>query len=123
VSGEIRSCPCCGLAQRIPALGRGLRACCPRCEATVARASARRSPTRTAAIALGALLLYPVAVTLPILEVERFGMRRASGILDGIAALFADGELAVALVILVCSVVFPVGKLAALLESWRALAV
>jgi paraquat-inducible protein A len=70
---------------------------------------------RTAAIALAALVLYPVAVTLPILRIEKLGHIQESSILEGISTLFARGHLLVGVIVLLCSVVFPVAKLAALL--------
>jgi paraquat-inducible protein A len=74
-----------------------------------------RSNAWTAAIALAALLLYPFAVGLPILRVEQFGHARGTSILDGVASLLAAGDYFVGVVVLLCSVVFPLGKLIALL--------
>jgi paraquat-inducible protein A len=74
-----------------------------------------RANSRTAAVSLAALILYPLAVTLPILEVSKLGHLRETGILEGTARLLADGHLAVGLVVLVCSVLLPVMKLISLL--------
>ena len=70
--------------------------------------------SRTAAIAAAALILYPLAVSLPILRIEQLGHTQASSVLGGIVTLFEHGHLVVGLIVLVCSVVFPVTKLAAL---------
>lgn len=115
-----RSCPCCGLIQRVPPIPPAMRARCARCRTTIRGAPAgggARAPSRsrTVAIAAAALILYPLAVTLPILQIERFGHLRASSILDGIATLLASDHLLVGLVVLCCSLLFPLGKLLALL--------
>lgn len=113
---EIRSCPCCGLAQIIPTVSGDERACCARCHTTIPQPVAKlRSHTRTAAIALAALIIYPFAVTLPILKIERFGALRESSILDGVATLLADGDFFVGLIVLLCSIILPIAKLIGLL--------
>ncbi|MCZ6837469.1 MAG: paraquat-inducible protein A [Planctomycetota bacterium] len=74
-----------------------------------------RSNSRTAAVALAALILYPLAVTLPMLEIEQFGHYRTASIVQGVIELLSRGQLIVGLVVLLCSIVLPLGKLAALL--------
>jgi paraquat-inducible protein A len=102
--------------QIVPPLPAGSRACCGRCDTSLVRRSViARSRSRTGALAAAALVLYPFAVGLPLLEVERFGYRRETSVLDGVGSLFASGHVLVALVVLACSVVFPLGKLLALL--------
>ncbi len=63
---------------------------------------------------LAVLSLLP-GLFLPVLEVSRFGGVTEYSILDGIVALWRGGNLGVALVILVFSVIFPLAKLAAIL--------
>lgn len=63
---------------------------------------------------LAILSLLP-GLFLPVLEVSRFGGVTDYSILDGIVALWRGGNLGVALVILVFSVIFPLAKLAAIL--------
>lgn len=75
----------------------------------------RRARSRTAAFALSALILYPPAVLLPVLRIDRLGHAHESGILDGIGTLFSEGHAWLALVVLVCSVVIPLAKLLGLL--------
>ncbi len=87
----------------------GMRACCGRCGTTIrARFSSGPHRNRTAAIAVAALILYPLAVTLPIIEVEKFGHLHASSVLGGVSTLLSRGHLVV-------GVVVPVMKLLALL--------
>jgi paraquat-inducible protein A len=112
----LRSCPHCGLIQAVPAPAPGQRACCARCEGSL-RTAARRwvSNSRAAAIATAALVLFPVAVTLPMIRIEKFGHTHEAGLIEGVTALLSKGQLLVGLVVLVCSVILPILKLAAIL--------
>jgi paraquat-inducible protein A len=87
-----------------------------RCGHTLAtRGRDLRSNSRTAAIATAALILYPLAVTLPILSIEQFGHANESSILAGTATLLSGGHVLVGIVVLVCSIILPLGKLVAML--------
>jgi paraquat-inducible protein A len=57
----------------------------------------------------------PLAVTLPMLRVQQFGHQTESSILQGITGLLAQGQIIVGIIVLLCSVIFPLGKLIALL--------
>ncbi|NUQ47172.1 MAG: paraquat-inducible protein A [Phycisphaerae bacterium] len=116
-AGEhLRSCPCCGLVLRIPPIPPRMRACCTRCNATLREHSrVLRGNSRAAAIALAALILYPMAVSLPMIRVERFGHTHESSILEGTYTLLTTGHVVVGLIVFVCSIVLPIGKLASLL--------
>ncbi len=93
-----------------------MRACCGRCGTTFReRSVVLRCNERTGAIALAALILYPLAITMPMIRVEQFGHYTESSILDGTITLLASGHLFVGIVVLLCSIVLPLGKLAALL--------
>lgn len=100
-----------------------MRACCARCGTSFPSAEARRlAGSRTSAVALAALILYPLAVTLPILRVSKLGMQHETGILEGTVRLLQGGQWVVGLVVLVCSVLFPLFKLLSLLllsSRWR----
>ncbi|MCP3904925.1 MAG: paraquat-inducible protein A [Planctomycetes bacterium] len=116
IPATVRACPCCGLAQHVPAVPAGMRACCARCETSLVKRSViARSNSRTAAVALAALILYPFAVGLPMLEVERFGHASTASIVEGVASLLASGHWVIGIVVLVCSIVLPLGKLVSLL--------
>jgi paraquat-inducible protein A len=112
---SLHVCVCCGLTQQVPAVPAGWRTNCARCGAPVGSRRVLRSNSRTAAIAAAALILYPFGAGLPMLTVERFGFANETSILTGIASLFGSGQLVVGIVVLLCSVVFPLGKLFALL--------
>lgn len=112
----IRCCPCCGLAQWSPVLSPGQRARCARCRTVIHAPTDRlRSGSRTAAIALAALILYPFAVTMPIMRLAQLGRTNESSILDGTATLLSEGHFWVGLIVLLCSVIMPLAKLAGLL--------
>lgn len=70
---------------------------------------------RTAALALAALVLYPAAVTLPVLSIRQLGHAHETGVLGGIADLLSDGSLLLGLLVLLCSVLVPLVKLLGLL--------
>jgi paraquat-inducible protein A len=102
--------------QTVPEVPPGLRACCPRCGSAIAgRTSRRVTNSRTAAIATAALVLYPLAVSLPVIRIEKFGHAHEASIVEGVTTLLSRGHLFVGVVVLLCSVVLPVVKLAALL--------
>ena len=112
----IRACPCCGLAQTVPPVPPRMRACCGRCGTRLVKRSViARSNRRTAALATAALVLYPFGVGLPIMEVRRLGHTKDTSILEGVGTLVAAGDWIVGIVVLLCSIVLPLGKLAALL--------
>ena len=93
-----------------------MRPCCSRCGSRLPQAAAvRRSNSRTAAVALAALILYPLAVSLPMIRVERFGHHTDASVLEGVSTLFASGHVFVAAVVGLCSVILPLGKLISLL--------
>ncbi|MCZ6542232.1 MAG: paraquat-inducible protein A [Planctomycetota bacterium] len=112
---RLRSCPHCGLVQTMPGVPGGMRACCARCGSTL-RTPAKRlaGNNRTAAIATAALILYPLAVSLPFIRIEKFGHAHEASIVEGVSTLLSRGHIIVGLVVLLCSMVFPVLKLVAL---------
>jgi paraquat-inducible protein A len=112
----LTTCPCCGLLQRMPADTGGRQTCCARCRTRLhERKRSQRSNSRTAAIATAALILYPFAVTLPLIRVQEYGHATDTSILQGVASLMATGDILVGLVVLLCSIIIPVTKLVALL--------
>lgn len=113
----------CALVHELPRLARGECARCVRCGARVAdvrRAGARNARAWHATIA--ALFLYPLAVSLPILRLERLGQVSESSVWSGSLGLIGEGKLAVGLLVFLCSIVVPLVKLAtlALLLGWPA---
>jgi len=68
-----------------------------------------------AAFTVTALILYPAAMSLPVMEVSRLGHVREATIWSGTVSLLASGEVVVGLVVLACSIVAPLAKLGAML--------
>lgn len=90
---------------------------CTRCGSRFESAPSRlKSASRTAAAALGALVLFWPAVLLPVLTIEQLGHVQQSSILGGIADLFAHRSYFVATIVLLFSIVFPLAKILLLLE-------
>ena len=116
--GSITGCTACGGVCTIDSAqvtGR-VRIRCPHCGHSLPDATALRiSRSRTAAFAMSALILYPPAVLLPVLRIDRLGNSHESGIIDGVGTLFADGHGWLAAIVLVCSVIIPLTKLLGLL--------
>ena len=113
----LKACHCCGMIHEVDHLQDGQVGSCSRCQAVIHRAgSGALMATRTAALALAAFILYFPAVLLPIIEVERLGHRHASSLLVGTIDLFQHGSWLVGLIVLLFSIVFPLGKLVLLLE-------
>ena len=116
MSGEgdssLRGCPRCGLVQRVPTVGADQVARCHRCNDIVKHGQGWTSGNRLcAAIAAAALILYPLGITLPVLRLEQFGHVSETGIWAGGVELLTNGEVAIGLIVLVCSVVVPMLKL------------
>jgi paraquat-inducible protein A len=104
------ACETCGLVQRLEGLGPGLVAECARCSATLAD-HRPDSLARTAAFSLAALLFYVPANIFPILEMDLYGVHSESTVWEGCKTLFQRGEILVALVVFMASLVIPALKL------------
>jgi paraquat-inducible protein A len=112
---SLLACHACGLIQQRPALETGERALCSRCRTIVLDPTHRDgSRARTASAALAALLLYPVAIHLPIMSLERFGYHSEASIWTGTIGMLQDGEWLVGGVVFFCSILLPLAKLIAL---------
>lgn len=112
VQSALLPCPTCGLIQRLPDVLPAERvARCTRCRARVVHAPASRSLAWPAALSLAGLILYPLAMTLPVLEVEKLGHRREATIWSGVVQLIADRQVAVGVLVFTCSMVVPMAKI------------
>lgn len=110
---RLSSCHCCGLAQQLPPVPVGQRPVCVRCGASLRHINRRRNDW-TRALALAALWLYPPALLLPMLHIERLGHSHENSLLSGVVALWRDGHWLIGAVILLFSVLLPLAKLVAL---------
>lgn len=113
---SLAPCPRCGLVLGVPVLQQKEVARCTRCGARVrggGRGRARN--TRSACAALAALLLYPPAMALPVLRLERLGQASESSVWTGSLGLMREGHFAIGMLIFLCSIVLPLLKLATIL--------
>jgi len=99
----------------VPPVGHGQRACCSRCRTIVARAHDPKARSRVIALATAALVMYPAAMALPVLELERLGHRSEATIWSGALELLKEGSIAVGVIVLVCSIIIPAIKLTGIL--------
>ncbi|MEC8321173.1 MAG: paraquat-inducible protein A [Planctomycetota bacterium] len=113
----LAGCTSCGGVFRRPGAGDdSLRLRCPHCgHRSIGSRGPARSRERTAAFAASSLILYPPAVLLPVLAIDRLGHSHETSILEGVATLFRDGHGWLAFVVLLCSIVIPLAKLLGLL--------
>jgi paraquat-inducible protein A len=88
---------------------------CPRCRARL-HVRKPESVQRTLALVATASLLYIPANVLPIMTTDQLGRATDSTILGGVVVLIHHGDLPIAAVIFVASVLVPLSKLLAL--SW-----
>ncbi len=105
------SCHDCGLLAR-PAT-RAAPGHCPRC----GEALAWRRPhpiQRTWALLVAAAILYVPANALPVLITDTLTADEADTILSGVVFLYQSGSWPLALIVLIASVLIPIGKIVAL---------
>jgi paraquat-inducible protein A len=67
--------------------------------------------TWAGAFALGALVMYPLAVSLPVLELRKLGHVKSVTVWSGAVDLINEGQAAVGLLVFCCSIVVPLLKL------------
>ena len=104
----------------MPAVNDDEFAVCTRCGSTIFVPGGREtSASRTAAAAVAAFVLFWPAILLPVLRIEQLGLESQQSILGGTMALFSSGSYLVGAIVLLFSVVFPLGKIMLLIElSW-----
>lgn len=104
------ACRTCGLLSRAKSDAR-LR--CPRCGVALEQ----RGPAsiqRTWALIVTAVILYIPANMLPVMVTQSVGPAHADTILGGVVRLYNTGSWPLALIVLIASVMIPLGKLLAL---------
>lgn len=128
VSNSLAACPCCGLVSQVT-LGRDAKAApagtplaanCGRCGARLPQVHGAASRAdvvsmRVAAVAIAALVLFPPAVTLPIMTIEEMGHSTDASIWSGSLGLLRAGDWFVGGTVFLCSIIFPLLKIAGLL--------
>jgi uncharacterized paraquat-inducible protein A len=108
---SLQSCHCCGLVQKLPESKKNHEICCFRCHTRLDLHNATLNLARSRAAALGALILFPLAIFLPALKIEKFGHLHESSILSGMSDLFSEGHFVLGAIILICSIILPLAKL------------
>ena len=104
------------MIHKIPVLEKKQRASCTRCGCSFRRQNNLTAASRTAAAALGALVLFWPAVLLPILQLEKLGLEKESSIIGGTIDLLQKGSWFVGGIVFLFSIVFPLTKIVLLLE-------
>jgi paraquat-inducible protein A len=107
----LMSCETCQLLSRPTSVKEATY--CPRCGEHL---HFRRpgAVERTWALLVAATICYFPAMLLPVLETTTLGSSEPDTILSGVAFLYTSGSWPLALIVLVASVMIPLGKLAAL---------
>jgi paraquat-inducible protein A len=108
------ACRVCGLMQTIEPLPPRASACCARCGFTLVRRK-NNSLTRTAALAIGALILFFPANLYPIVTTEYWGAQQKTTIFDGIRGLFQTGQWPIGCLVFTTSILSPIMKISGLL--------
>jgi len=99
----------------LPVIAIGQVARCTRCGEVVHREGGADANRLCAAVAVAALILYPLGISLPVLRLRQLGHVHETSIWNGSISLLTHGQVLVGLAVLICSVVIPVVKLAGLL--------
>ncbi|HEX9391104.1 MAG TPA: paraquat-inducible protein A [Usitatibacteraceae bacterium] len=107
------SCHVCGYLSRAERPGPGIAWPCPRCGANV-RLRRFKSIGQTGALLLAAAICYLPANIMPVLITTTAEGTEADTILGGVARLYASGSWILSLVVLIASVMIPIGKMAVL---------
>jgi paraquat-inducible protein A len=107
---ELISCRVCGQPHAMEPLPEGTTAECSRCHSTLAHHTVG-SLHRTAAFALAALILYIPANLFPILRFEIYGAVQDNTVWQGCVRLWQDGDVFVAIIVFLASMLIPLLKL------------
>lgn len=105
------TCEACGLLVR--AASRADPGDCPRCGSGL-KWRRQRSIERTWALVCAAAICYLPANALPVMDTTAFGSTEADTIMGGVVFLYTSGSWPLALIVLIASVMVPLGKLLAL---------
>lgn len=107
----LASCRACGLLCRTAGVAQTGH--CPRCGVQIASRH-HHAIQRTWALVIAAVICYVPSNILPVLTTNSLGESDPSTIMGGVVSLYTSGSWPLALIVLVASVVIPLGKLIAL---------
>ena len=117
-TGAPGACVVCGLVQWIPESRPGEVCRCARCDERFRAVDRRGASVRRAwvvSLAIAALVLYPAAMMLPVMRIERLGYAKETTVWGGVVSLIEDGHAVIGMIVLLCSIVIPLSKLVAML--------
>ncbi|MGR8941409.1 MAG: paraquat-inducible protein A [Gammaproteobacteria bacterium] len=104
---QFEACPECDALLKPAVLAAGDKAHCPRCGFLLQRAG-KNSIERSLALSITGLLLFIPANFLPLLGIKFLGNTQDGVLFSGVLALYAENMWAVATLVLLSSIVFPV---------------
>src|SRR5665213_1221179 len=110
----MEACETCGLVQQVDDVPKGSVAQCARCGFQLYHRRAN-SRLRTLTFSLAALILYFPSNIYPIVTAEYHGLHSETTILQGIHALFKDGQYFIAGLVFCTSILSPAFKISGLL--------
>lgn len=105
-AASLVACPQCDLLQRLPQVGSGASARCPRCDAELWRPR-EDSLNRTLALAVTAAVLCLIANTAPMLGLTAIGHAATTTVFGGAWQLWLNGQTIVAILVLFAAVIAP----------------
>ena len=100
------ACPQCDLLLNSAHPKIGEKAHCPRCGLLLSRPR-KRSVERTFALSIAGFILFFPSVLLPMVGITIMGNANTGVLYAGVVALFNDGMVAVAIVVFLASILFP----------------
>jgi paraquat-inducible protein A len=103
---ETVACPECDLLQRIPLLGPGDQARCPRCRHLLVLAP-RHPIDLPLALTVTALICFIMANTIPLMELSVLGLTASTTIIGGAVELWQQGAPISAAIVAFCAVIAP----------------
>jgi paraquat-inducible protein A len=113
-TGQAIACKTCGQVQLVHPLKPGTAAHCVRCSSRIARRTAGGLHI-TGALALAAIILYIPANIFPILLLNFYGATSENTVWEGCVRLYQDGDIVIAIIVFLASILIPALKLIGLL--------
>lgn len=106
----LEACPECDLLLQAEEVQIGVKAHCPRCACLLYRPR-KQSIERTLALSLTGLILFVPANLLPLVGIKILGSIKDCILWDGVASLYYEGMWAVAVLVFLASMGFPLCKI------------
>ena len=107
---SITACPGCDLLVPVPATPDDHYISCGRC-GTVLSKSCRNSIDRVAALSFAGLLLYPLAIGMPLMTLSSLGMKEHSSVLETAVGFYFNEYYIVSVIMFLTAVIVPFLKL------------